>query len=1395
MSNQTADASNASKNNNLPQFMNESSKTNYTDIEENQSWLANNLHRLMIWVSAAWFGIVLIYITQFFGWSNLFLMMPDEFGGFLAGITLPLAIIWVVMAYIDRGTSFKQEAKFLRAYMNQLVYPEQGAPQTAKAMADAIRSQVVELQQVTKLATEQTSKIKDEIGSNINEFARLVSTLDTYSSKTIVELSEGVKFLVKNFETISSKAEHSVRAVADYNHQFSSNASDLEKNVTGLFEKLLPHISEIKSSAEVLQQISDNSNHNILRANELLMQFNNESKENLTRVSETLNNQTSMLQRISENAVENCSQLQKTVSGEIKNLDVVLNNQVTKFDSVISEHDRNLQSKISTLSSQAMEGCNLITTTIGKGLGELDNTIAKQLLKVNESMTQYNHDWQTNIRDIDEKTDVVVSKLNNHGSLLAQEIDKLMVRSNNLEESIAVQVDELSNVAETVTNSMQKVDDALQINLNNLHEKSEAANDDINVYTANLEAKTQKLEEMATAVLEKSAQIAEEILLRHNSLNGTVDDISNHIEGLNSELVQTVENLKNQAGISINEINNVGESMNKHAISLTEASSIVVSQSQISEAALSQQQRNITNSANRVEEIKLELKRQIDELSKASAVLENDASSTVNNLKKQIETMIAACNDVIGKSKAINDNIGEQAERFDTNTNKTLAKVTQLETILVNQSQNMDSLSKVIGERAIEVDNILLRQSKEIDKATENSNSVFQQLVTSFETQNSVLNNVAENTVSYVSDVVQSLDDKAAALGLLFKQQENEFFNICGKISENTVSMGDALKKQINIIEQSADKVFSRMVLLEEDTNKHAEAVAANSHQSIDKLAEIETLLGEKNQAVAVMVESISHDLSSISETVQEKINFFDTTVKGIKEETSLAANTIIGNCTKLQAANSDISSEAKNISKLMDDHVKNMDITLVKAKLQSDDIKQTLEHQRDSLTDVVNTLATQSRLGEASLAQQYKYLSDATVDVAQKIKEINESFKSNTDNIFDTSTKIAYEFDVLGDRLIKAGEDVQKTSKNSIKSIEEVNMSLSQCSEDLDSTIHHSVENIGGVFKDYEKYLAGFNTVTAETSTGVIEINSLISEQSDKMVKISEDTKKLVECFNTVLNDTSTALSNRANLAYEKVQGLGENLKSLGLQLEEATKLSAAHFENSGDKLRATISEISANAERISNEIRTSGEVFIKQSGVLVAATEDTLSKVHGVMNNLVETGKEFSEKGDNIVKQSIHFNDVINAQIKLLNENTKKADDTLKVLSKTYKGVQVDSFLKNASTIIERLETISVDINRVFNPKDEEDLWKKFYNGDSGIFVRYLSRNMSKQQIQAIRGEFEKNPEFRALVSGYLAEFETLVNHAKNNERSGILLSVISGADIGKLYYILAKTLDKLN
>ena len=513
-------------------------------------------------------------------------------------------------------------------------------------------------------------------------------------------------------------------------------------------------------------------------------------------------------------------------------------------------------------------------------------------------------------------------------------------------------------------------------------------------------------------------------------------------------------------------------------------------------------------------------------------------------------------------------------------------------------------------------------------------------------------------------------------------------------------------------------------------------------------------------------------------------------------KKSNTATLTLLNNCEKLKQANAGLADETRGISAQIDGQIKEIDQTIVKTQAQADTLRETFDHQKESLTDIVNVVSTQARLGEASMAQQYKYLSDTASDVAQKMSEINAKFKENTDNVVETSAKAAYEFDVLGDRLLKVSEDIAKASKNSIKNIEQVNMSLNQCAEDLSLTVDNSGKKLGASVADYEKYIAGFNTVTAEASSGVAEISNMIADQSDKMIKISEDTKELVDCFNVVLMDTSKQLSNRANQAYDKVKGLGENLKTLSLQVEEAANMSAKHFENSGDKLRASISEAAANAERISNEIRSSGEVFLKQSGVLVAATDDTLNKINNVMDVLNTSTEEFSPAAaaNWSANRAVSTNCSTNS-LKFLSKLPTRPTPSWLTCKKRYEGIRVDTFLKDASFIIEKLETAAVDINRIFNPDAEEDLWKKYYNGDTAAFVRHLSRTMSKSQILSIRSEFEKNLEFRNIVTKYLSEFETLVSKARENERSGILLSVISGADIGKLYYILARSLDKLN
>ena len=320
-------ANQTKSNNALPNFMSDNSKVTYIEENETPSWFANNLHRLMIWISVIWFGIVIIYISQFFGWSNLFLMMPDEFGAFLAGVTLPLAIIWVVMAYIDRGTNFKNEARFLRAYLNQLVYPEDGGADTAKAMTDALRAQTLELQQATKEATIQTAKIKEELGAHVSDFAKLVSILDNYSSKTMGELTAGVKTLTTSFDYINEKTQAATMEFQKRTETFTGFTEEIQQNAQNLLNNLLPVINEVKDSAALLQNIFNDNNSKILRTNEIVVTSSNKLNKDMELISALVANQGQKLEQISSQALENCQNIYKGIENGTSQIDNILHLQ------------------------------------------------------------------------------------------------------------------------------------------------------------------------------------------------------------------------------------------------------------------------------------------------------------------------------------------------------------------------------------------------------------------------------------------------------------------------------------------------------------------------------------------------------------------------------------------------------------------------------------------------------------------------------------------------------------------------------------------------------------------------------------------------------------------------------------------------------------------------------------------------------------------------------------------------------------------------------------------------------------------------------------------------------------------------------------------------------------
>ena len=953
----------------------------------------------------------------------------------------------------------------------------------------------------------------------------------------------------------------------------------------------------------------------------------------------------------------------------------------------------------------------------------------------------------------------------------------------------------MKSVAEEIAGNLDNVENALSAKYENLNSRSSEAVANMQKVVDTFENNTEKMQNFADTVTEQARSCGSVIEEQRDKLQQLTSDVFGNLKDLSAQLAMNVDNVKSSASDVMEQFATLSGALNNQADKLSEVSNFAITQSKVAETSLLQQNRHINNSISKIEETKTELKHQIDELAHAADVIAGEANEAVAKLKDQLEASVQMSSDVVNQTNEITTNLAKESERFASVTEETLAKASGFENMLSEQNDKFGSLIVQVDETSNQVAKTLSQHASLVEKTATNSGNAFSEILSAFESQSTVLNSVAENTVGYVSDVVHALDEKAENINLLFKHQQNEFLDVFNKISSYTDKLGTSLKEQLTSIEESSNKVFAKMADMEDNISKRVSDVSEQSSQSITRLGEIDEAIANRSKKLESNIDDIFGKIAKVANDFTTGLNTFADTVKEIKTGAEAATTMIVANADKLKTVNNGFNQDIKNFVGQVDGHLKGLDDASFRLREQATNLEKSFVHQKDVLADVVNQVSTQTRLGESSMAQQHKHMQDLAVEVEKRMKEVSTAMNGDIDGLYEKAGKLSFEVNALGDRLSKVGEEVDLSIKKSLDNIEKVHASMGECSAALVNTADVTTAKMGQVMNDYEKYLSGFNTVTAEVSTGVVEVNDLIAAQNNKMVSISKDTKALVEYFNQILQDASDKLNEKAEFAHNKVQGLGKELKTLSLKLEDAANLSAKYFENSGDKLRSTIMEITANAERIANDIKNSGETFLEQSNSLSNVANDTINKVNNAMLCVQSSINDFNVKGGEIVANTGTFNGVLQKQIELLNSEAKKANKELVEIEKKYQDAKVDNFLKNATGIIETLENLAVDINAVFNGDAQEKLWSKYYDGDTEAFVRYLAKNISRKQVVAIKDEFEKNSDFRRVVTAYMTEFEKLISKARSCEKSSVLLSVISGADIGKVYYIMARALDKIN
>ena len=514
---------------------------NFTLPEQPESWFANGLHRFMIVFSVMWFGIVAVYITKFFGWDNLFSMVPNEFSGFMAGITLPLAIVWVVMAYIDRGSSFRNETQMLRDSLNQIIFPDSNGNAATKMIADAIKAQVSDLKETTRDVCAQADVIKRDLSDRITEMKSLAGELDTYSSQTMQELNSEIKKLVDNFTFVAEKA-------ASTTADFRVNTLQIREDSEQLSNIMKPMVNEMVTAAENIKEVVNVNNENIAKAQAQLNNYSESSQLAIGRIIESWAEKGENLEKTFLRTAENCEELFHRLDSGISHIETSINEQKT----VVEKQSAILDKNSGYLDKKLGEYGKLISLEV-EAMIERSNTLEQNIQSQMKSIRDVSSQTEeifgqlgTDISDKRQLLETEGSRMVNNINLTVGNLGEEVTRLQNFYKNTQDKNSEMGKLFTSVSQTLKEMEDSLSASVDNFNEKAGNIINQLNETNGLVSGNIGKLSETAEIITGQSKTNAGLLIEQDEYVNkslASLKQISSQISSLNKDMTATAGSL------------------------------------------------------------------------------------------------------------------------------------------------------------------------------------------------------------------------------------------------------------------------------------------------------------------------------------------------------------------------------------------------------------------------------------------------------------------------------------------------------------------------------------------------------------------------------------------------------------------------------------------------------------------------------------------------------------------------------------------------------------------------------------------------------------------------------------------------------------------------------------
>ena len=593
-------------------------------------------------------------------------------------------------------------------------------------------------------------------------------------------------------------------------------------------------------------------------------------------------------------------------------------------------------------------------------------------------------------------------------------------------------------------------------------------------------------------------------------------------------------------------------------------------------------------------------------------------------------------------------------------------------------------------------------------------------------------------------------------------------------VQNNNKKLNHEFTDSINNVNSNIDEIDSR-------ASKMHKVLAGNAAKLNAKLDYIEQIKTVPNKILTI--------IENIKQECHEKLNSLESNFKNI----SNVSNNI---SKKTTAIDNDIDKVINITTNKIEDYCNKLHNNYQSIIKANDEMSQSFAITTEDVNTKVGTIESINNNINATSQQCRNYLDS----FEKTVNELDKQIQEKLENIQLTSDQAIIKNNSIMEELYKNNENFIAISQDNSNRISHLIEIFDRNAVEINRTASTAMNDVGEAIdtfydknKEMAKNMYEFDIFAKNKNKEYCAIMDNISNYMSKLQNICNNFFEYLDQYNNNLanvNETVDKTSQATTNHYNNMQEMLSQFEQKIHEVSMVTKESCGNISNNIDILNHdylnNIENISNNSDILTNRIA----VNLKESEKCLSKNNQAIDHSYNYIKdqiiNYSETIQEQLDKTTNDCSSSI---DLASNIVNNLNKQATQLASEMKAIQHHHEKISLNNCLEETSDVIEKLESISIDIANLFHTGRSDKLWKRFYEGEKNVFLNYIADNLSKNNINNLRKLIEKDKKLYDYVLLYLDEYTNLLNIANNTTRPTVLLGTIYNSNIGKINAILSQ------